>query len=352
MSRGPQNRSTWDSEKPHEVHHFLVVRDGVKPDWVAIWDTVEITVGRHESQDIAVREAEVSRKHCVFRQKGGVYTLEDLGSALGTKVNGHPIKVHELKSGDVVAVGSLKMKFGQTREPDQAGQRTCASRRSSRASRARRPANAESGRTMMAIDLNDSMSGAPPTLPKAAPQRARGVARRPLEELEDLSEQSRASERPGARPRRGARRLRRRARSARAPLRRRRGAAASRRARRSRPPLAATLPRAARVGRRARAARARGRGAGRAGRGADVAAVGEKPIQVYPLTLCVKDPRKLTPRELATQDARVSPARRCGRCRRRPRRRPRTRARARRPTSTHAELVGGGAATDRSRGRA
>ena len=68
-----------------------------------------------------MREAEVSRKHCVFRQKGGVYTVEDLGSALGTCVNGDPIKVHELKSGDVVEVGSLKIKFGQTHEPDQAG---------------------------------------------------------------------------------------------------------------------------------------------------------------------------------------------------------------------------------------
>ena len=109
------------SEKAQKTSTFLVIRDGVKPDWVAIWDTVEITVGRHESQDIAVREAEVSRKHCVFRQKGGVYTLEDLGSALGTSVNGEPIKVHELKSGDVIAVGALKIKFGQTASPVKPG---------------------------------------------------------------------------------------------------------------------------------------------------------------------------------------------------------------------------------------
>src|SRR2546428_7625621 len=109
------------SEKPQKTSTFLVIRDGVKPDWVAIWDTVEITVGRHESQDIAVRDAEVSRKHCVFRQKAGVYTLEDLGSALGTSVNGTPIKVHELKSGDVVAVGSLRIKFRQTASPVRPG---------------------------------------------------------------------------------------------------------------------------------------------------------------------------------------------------------------------------------------
>src|SRR5258705_12505622 len=109
------------SEKPLKNTTFLVIRDGVKPDWVAIWDTVEITVGRHESQDIAVRDAEVSRKHCVFRQKGGVYTLEDLGSALGTQVNGESIKVHELAAGHVIAVGTLKIKFGQTASPVKPG---------------------------------------------------------------------------------------------------------------------------------------------------------------------------------------------------------------------------------------
>jgi hypothetical protein len=48
----------------------------------------------------------------VFRPKGGVVALEDLGSALDTSVNGTPIKVHELKSGGV-AIGSLRIEFGQ-----------------------------------------------------------------------------------------------------------------------------------------------------------------------------------------------------------------------------------------------
>src|SRR5262245_994611 len=176
------------NEKP-KTTTFLVIRDGVKPDWVAIWDTVEITVGRHESQDIAVRDAEVSRKHCVFRQKGGVYALEDLGSALGTSVNGEPIKVHELKSGDVIGVGSLNVKFGQTVSPVKPGANV-------RFASALKPfgapgaANPEGGRTMMAIDLNDSMSGVPPTLPRAP--RARAVS------LDGSLEDAEAPELPGA----------------------------------------------------------------------------------------------------------------------------------------------------------
>src|SRR5262245_5404179 len=159
------------NEKP-KTTTFLVIRDGVKPDWVAIWDTVEITIGRHDSQDIAIREAEVSRKHCVFRQKGGVYTLEDLGSALGTNVNGEPIKVHELKSGDVISVGSTKIKFGQTTSPVKPGANVCFSSQLKGFSVPGSPATAEGGRTMMAIDLSDSMTGAPSTLPKAPSARA------------------------------------------------------------------------------------------------------------------------------------------------------------------------------------
>ena len=156
------------SEKPQKTTTFLVVRDGVKPDWVAIWDTVEITVGRHESQDISVREAEVSRKHCVFRQKGGVYTLEDLGSAIGTTVNGTPIKVHELKSGDVVAVGSLRIKFGQTASPVKPGANVRFASQLKGFTMPGARANAEGGLTMMAIDLNDSMRGGQPAPSKPA----------------------------------------------------------------------------------------------------------------------------------------------------------------------------------------
>ncbi len=163
------------SEKPQKTTTFLVVRDGVNPDWVVIWDTLEITVGRHESQDISVREAEVSRKHSVFRQKNGVYSLEDLGSALGTTVNGERVKVHELKSGDVIGVGSFKMKFGQTSNPIKPGANVRFASQLKGFDVPGAKANAEGGRTMMAIDLNDSMSGGQPTLTKTAP-KARAVS--------------------------------------------------------------------------------------------------------------------------------------------------------------------------------
>jgi predicted component of type VI protein secretion system len=156
------------TERPQKTTTFLVVRDGVKPDWVAIWDTVEITVGRHESQDIAVREAEVSRKHCAFRQKGGVYTVEDLGSAIGTIVNGASIKLHELKPGDVTAVGSLRIKFGQTASPVKPGPNVRFASQLKGFTLPGAPATADNGLTGMAIDLNDSMRDIRPAPSKPA----------------------------------------------------------------------------------------------------------------------------------------------------------------------------------------
>lgn len=284
--------------KPHKTTTFLVVRDGVKADWVAIWDTLEITVGRHESQDIAVREAEVSRKHCVFRQKGGVYTLEDLGSALGTTVNGEPIKVHELKSGDVVAVGSLKIKFGQTASPVKPGPNVRFASQLKGFSAPGSPASAEHGRTMMAIDLNDSMAGTPPSTPSAPRARAVSIDGR-LEEADadapdlsgsDLGMGGPAAVRdldasladfddglgPPAPP------------LAPSPP---RASAAAPRAPIAASPLASTAPRATPSGDvRVQLVL---EVAGPAEQvEALVAAVRDKPIQVYPLTLCVKDPRK------------------------------------------------------------
>jgi hypothetical protein len=285
------------SEKSQKTTTFLVIRDGVKPDWVAIWDTVEITVGRHESQDIAVRDAEVSRKHCVFRQKGGVYSLEDLGSALGTRVNGEPIKSHELKSGDVIAVGSLKIKFGQTPTPVKPGSNV---RYASQLKGFDVPgissSGAGAGRTSMPIDLNDSLAGVPPTLPKAAPRPRAVSLDGSLEETDapdlgagDLGDGSAGPVRDldaslagfddGLGP------------SPAQPLAPAPQAAGSH----ARPvaPLSATLPRTAPV---APSGDVRVQLvleiAGPAAQvEALVAAVREKPIPIYPLTLCVKDPR-------------------------------------------------------------
>jgi len=91
---------------------YLHVRVEGQQEQVILWDTRDVTVGRHESQDVVVPDPEVSREHARFRAQGGKRFVEDLQTALGTTVNGEAIKVHELAEGDVVQVGCLEVRFG------------------------------------------------------------------------------------------------------------------------------------------------------------------------------------------------------------------------------------------------
>jgi predicted component of type VI protein secretion system len=106
-------RSFFLGGKPRVIR-YLACRFGDEPEQVVIWDTVEITVGRSKSQDIGVVDAEVSREHAAFRKVGDRYTVEDLGTGLGTLVNGERIKSHHLQVGDAVQIGSLAITFGET----------------------------------------------------------------------------------------------------------------------------------------------------------------------------------------------------------------------------------------------
>ena len=96
---------------------YLVIRLGGEPERAVVWDTLDISVGRLDSQDLVVPDPEVSRKHAVFHRDGERFTLEDLGTGLGTLVNGEPISTHELQHGDVIQIGKLEpgagVKFSQ-----------------------------------------------------------------------------------------------------------------------------------------------------------------------------------------------------------------------------------------------
>ncbi len=275
------------TEKPQRSTAFLVVRNGVDPDWVAIWDTVEITVGRQDGQDIAVRDAEASRRHCVFRQKGGVFTLEDLGSAIGTSINGAPIqKIHALASGDVAEIGSLKVKFGVTTQAVKPGGHV---RFASQLKGLGAEKDDPNNRTMMAIDLNDDpLARSAPTLTKQVARARAVLLDGSLEDAEDTKDLVDAGDLDlGGAP--GVRNLD----AALAgdfddglgpPA----------------PPLASPLRAAPTIAKPAAPQATTGdvrvqlvlEVAGPAAQvEALVAAIREKPIQVYPLTLCLKDPR-------------------------------------------------------------
>jgi predicted component of type VI protein secretion system len=68
-----------------------------------------MSLGRRASCDICLEFPNISGKHCEFSYRDGYWTVRDLNSANGTKVNGNRItKPQPLKPGDEVAIAKRK----------------------------------------------------------------------------------------------------------------------------------------------------------------------------------------------------------------------------------------------------
>ena len=69
----------------------------------------DMLVGRHQSADLVLQSAEISRKHAAFLLKEQVLYVQDLNSSNGTFVNDLRIADETLlKEGDIVQFASLK----------------------------------------------------------------------------------------------------------------------------------------------------------------------------------------------------------------------------------------------------
>jgi len=105
------------AEKRQKPTSYLVIQIGSGEKQVIVWDTLDISVGRNDSQDIVVADPEVSREHALFRRRGETCVLEDLNTGLGTTVDGKPIKEHALQHGNAIRIGTLRVEFGQAAKP-------------------------------------------------------------------------------------------------------------------------------------------------------------------------------------------------------------------------------------------
>ena len=69
-------------------------------------------IGRSRDCDIVLEDSGVSRRHAELRPRGMAWTIEDLGSTNGVRVNGLTVPgAHELHSGDRIEMGSTEMLF-------------------------------------------------------------------------------------------------------------------------------------------------------------------------------------------------------------------------------------------------
>jgi hypothetical protein len=77
----------------------------------------ELVVGRSPGSDVRLDDPTVSRTHARLRRDGDRFSLQDLGSTGGTKVNGSPITgPHPLKTGDLVSIATVDLMY-QAGEP-------------------------------------------------------------------------------------------------------------------------------------------------------------------------------------------------------------------------------------------
>lgn len=74
--------------------------------------TDEVTsVGRATTNSIQIESPGTSREHCKFEKTDTGYRVVDCGSRNGTKVNGTRVESHDLRPGDVIAVGKHTLTF-------------------------------------------------------------------------------------------------------------------------------------------------------------------------------------------------------------------------------------------------
>ncbi len=71
----------------------------------------ELTLGRTEENDIQLPHRSVSSRHAKMVHDGGVYRIIDLDSANGVLVNGEEYARVDVRKGDVIELGHVKMRY-------------------------------------------------------------------------------------------------------------------------------------------------------------------------------------------------------------------------------------------------
>ncbi len=74
-------------------------------------DRDEVTIGRSPASLVHLDNPSVSGRHCVIRREGRRFTLTDLDSTNGTRLNGVRVRQHSLSAKDIITVGDIDLEF-------------------------------------------------------------------------------------------------------------------------------------------------------------------------------------------------------------------------------------------------
>lgn len=70
-----------------------------------------VTIGRLADCDVVLADKGASRRHAQIRRKDDRYTLTDLGSTNGTRLNGQTMQTRDLADGDRITIGTTQLEF-------------------------------------------------------------------------------------------------------------------------------------------------------------------------------------------------------------------------------------------------
>jgi len=71
----------------------------------------EVTVGRLPDNGIHIEHASISGHHAVFKLNGLDYSLRDLESTNGSRVNGEKVSQQDLRRNDIVRLGNIELLY-------------------------------------------------------------------------------------------------------------------------------------------------------------------------------------------------------------------------------------------------
>ncbi len=71
----------------------------------------EVSIGRESSNHLWIADPALSRRHCLLIRAGDEFTLRDLSSRNGTRVNGMPVEEQRLRHGDQISIGDSVLVF-------------------------------------------------------------------------------------------------------------------------------------------------------------------------------------------------------------------------------------------------
>ena len=77
----------------------------------------EVTVGRLPDNKVHLEHASVSGHHAILKLNGLDYTIQDLESTNGTRINGERITQQKLRRNDSVRLGNIELLYDSEHQP-------------------------------------------------------------------------------------------------------------------------------------------------------------------------------------------------------------------------------------------